>query len=57
MSDLVMGKMNPNVANAAINAGGKLLKVAEMQRRYGIASDDSPAKDLLLAPAAQGRAS
>lgn len=35
MSDVVMGSISPQVANAAINAGGKLLKAAEMQLKYG----------------------
>jgi hypothetical protein len=35
MSDLVMGAMTPDVGNATCNAGGKLLKVVEMQHKYG----------------------
>lgn len=35
MSDVIDGSINPGVANAAVNAGGKLLKVTEMQHRYG----------------------
>jgi hypothetical protein len=35
MSDLIEGKIPPQVANAACNAGGKLLKVVEMQYKYG----------------------
>ena len=35
MSDLVGGRITPGVGNAACNAGGKLLKVVEMQHRYG----------------------
>ena len=34
MSDVIEERISPNVANAAINAGGKLLKVVEMQYRY-----------------------
>ncbi len=34
MSDVLLGTVAPQVANAAINAGGKLLKAAEMQIRY-----------------------
>lgn len=34
MSDLVTGKVAPPVGNAACNAGGKLLKVVELQQRY-----------------------
>ena len=35
MSDVIEGTISPGVANAACNAGGKLLKVVEMQYRYG----------------------
>jgi len=35
MSDLIAGRVAPNVGNAAVNAGGKLLKIVEMQMRYG----------------------
>jgi len=35
MSDVLEGKITPNVCNAACNAGGKLLKVVELQHKYG----------------------
>lgn len=35
MSDLVEGKIAPQTANAVCNAGGKLLKVVEMEYKYG----------------------
>lgn len=35
MSDLIEGRMSPAVGNATCNAGGKLLKMVEMQYRYG----------------------
>ena len=35
MSDVIDGSITPVVANAAVNAGGKLLKVVELQMRYG----------------------
>lgn len=35
MSDIIEGRIDPIVANATCNAGGKLLKVVEMQLRYG----------------------
>lgn len=35
MTDLVTGAMTPDVANATCNAGGKLLKIVEMQHKYG----------------------
>jgi hypothetical protein len=34
MSDVISGSLAPDVANAACNAGGKLLKVVEMQYKY-----------------------
>ena len=34
MSDVIEGAMTPEVANATVNAGGKLLKVVEMQYKY-----------------------
>lgn len=40
MSDVLEGKLKPGTANAAVNAGGKLLKVVEMKFRYG--SPDAP---------------
>lgn len=35
MSDLAEGRIQATTANAMCNAGGKLLKVVEMQYRYG----------------------
>ena len=35
MSDVIAGRIHPKVAAAASNAGGKLLKVVEMQYKYG----------------------
>jgi hypothetical protein len=35
MSDVIDGSITPIVANSAVNAGGKLLKVVEMQYKYG----------------------
>jgi hypothetical protein len=42
MSDLITGAMTPDVGNATCNAGGKLLKVVEMQHKYGIKGGDLP---------------
>ena len=47
MSDLIEGNVAPNVGNAACNAGGKLLRVVELQYRYGTAIDGAP-KTLIL---------
>jgi hypothetical protein len=35
MSDLIDGRVTPQVGNATCNAGGKLLKIVEMQHRFG----------------------
>lgn len=35
MTDLIEGRVSPSIGNAACNAGGKLLKVVELQYRYG----------------------
>lgn len=47
MSDLIEGRITPQIANAACNAGGKLLKVVEMQYKYGKKSGNK-ARDLNL---------
>ena len=38
MSDVIEGRISPIAANAACNAGGKLLKVVEMQYKYASAA-------------------
>lgn len=35
ISDIIARRVTPDIANAACNAGGKLLKVVEMQYKYG----------------------
>ena len=35
MTDLISGDITPQIANAVCNAGGKLLKVVELEQRYG----------------------
>lgn len=37
MSDVIEGVVPPSIANASVNAGGKMLKCAEMQMKYGAA--------------------
>lgn len=39
MSDLIEGSISPQVGNAVVNAGGKLLKMVEMQHKYGSPPD------------------
>ena len=48
MSDLIEGRVAPNVGNATCNAGGKLLKVVELQYKYGTAGKDGSPKTLVL---------
>jgi hypothetical protein len=48
MTDLIEGKVTPNVGNAACNAGGKLLKVVDMQQKYGT-NGQGQSKTLMLA--------
>lgn len=35
MSDVIQGRLSPQISNAAVNAGGKLLKMVEMEYKYG----------------------
>lgn len=48
MSDIIAGRVTPQVGNAACNAGTKLLKIVEMQHQYGTPRDGG-GKELLLA--------
>lgn len=48
MSDLVEGKVAPQVGNAVCNAGGKLLKVVEMEYKYGRNGDKGAPTRLAL---------
>jgi hypothetical protein len=48
MSDLIDGRVTPSIGNATCNAGGKLLKVVEMQYKYGTAGPGQN-KTLVLA--------
>jgi hypothetical protein len=49
MSDLIEGRIPASVGNATCNAGGKLLKVVELQMRYGIPIGVQGRKVLALA--------
>jgi hypothetical protein len=42
MPDIICGDITPQQANAAVNAGGKLLKVNELQLKYGKVDAQSP---------------
>lgn len=48
MTDLVAGRLAPQVANAMCNAGGKMLKAVEMQMKYGVSSQDVPGRKILV---------
>ena len=50
MSDVIEGRLSPSVANATCNAGGKLLKVVEMQYKYADAAGAQAKPQLVLAP-------
>lgn len=49
MSDLISGRATPQIGNAVCNAGGKLLKVVEMQHKYGTNQQENKRPDLTLA--------
>lgn len=49
MCDLIEGRVTPSVGNATCNAGGKLLKVVEMQQKYGTDGPGTGEKILPLA--------
>lgn len=52
MSDLIDGSVTPSVGNAVCNAGGKLLKIVELQYKYGKPHPRLPdQKTLELTPA------
>lgn len=50
MGDIIAGRITPSVGNAVCNASGKLLKVVEMQYKYGTQSGDQGNRVLTLAP-------
>lgn len=49
IGDLIAGRVTPQVGNATCNVGGKLLKVVEMQHRYGTVGEGGKSKTLNLA--------
>ena len=50
MSDLIAGRVTPQIGNATCNAGGKLLKVVEMQYKFGTQNGNQGDRVLTLAP-------
>lgn len=49
MGDIISGRVTPAVGNAACNAGGKLLKIVEMQQKYGTQSGNQGNRTITLA--------
>lgn len=54
MTDLIEQRISPGIGNAACNAGGKLLKVVEMQYKYGTSSQSGGKILTLAAPSPEG---
>jgi hypothetical protein len=50
MSDIISGRVTPQIGNAACNAGGKLLKIVEMQYKFGTQSGTAGPRVLQLVP-------
>lgn len=48
MSDLIEGNVSAGVGNAVCNAGGKLLKVVELQYKFGTDGGNGGTKTLQL---------
>jgi len=48
MGDIATGRITPGVANALCNAGGKLLKVVELENKYGSGSGKRAARSETL---------
>lgn len=42
MSDVIAGRLTPNMTNAACNAGGKLLKMVDLEYKYGTSPERPP---------------
>lgn len=56
MSDLIEGNVTPQVGNATVNAGGKLLKVVELQLKYGRSRPDGTKERMDLLETSEGAA-
>lgn len=52
LSDTIAGRVDPQRANAACNISGKLLKVVELQFKYGKKVDGMEERLLALTPIA-----
>lgn len=52
LTDTIAGRVEPQVANAACNISGKLLKAVEMQYKYGARVEGQTERVLALTPLA-----
>ena len=50
MTDIIDQRVSPGIGNAACNAGGKLLKIVEMQYKYGTTEENGGKVLRLAAP-------
>src|SRR3990167_1518835 len=50
LSDTIAGRVDPQISNAACNISGKLLKVVELQFKYGKPVDGMAERLLALTP-------
>lgn len=48
MSDVIGGHISPGTCNAVCNAGGKLLKIVDMQMKHGTSEGRANRKELQL---------
>lgn len=48
MSDILDERIEPRAANAVCNAGGKLLKMVELEHKYGSPKQSGPERTLQL---------
>lgn len=52
LTDTIAGRIDPQVANSVCNISGKLLKVVELQYKYGKSIDGQNERLLALTPVA-----
>lgn len=50
LTDTIAGRIDPQVSNAVCNISGKLLKVVELQYKYGKAVEGQTERLLALTP-------
>jgi hypothetical protein len=49
MTDMLSGDVTPDIGNAVVNAGGKLLKAAMLREKYGTRTQGGRSAGLILA--------